>query len=353
MMNTGDFNVWRKLIAVSATSTGIFVLYNSEERRQRIVEGYSLRFDQALTHCEGSSGSVARNIGTSFTTPSRLRQVLASTSVLSLPLPRIPIPNDPDLSLSKRRQNSRARSEKDIQKLHAEIQAAVHSGAENVQEIVGGKLLRSFEILFGSGTTPQSRQDFLQEYGCTGWTENIIEVLLELGSNRGFVEIGAGNGQWARVLSDRYKDSTYASQHNGKKFDFCLAFDNMSALPLDPKVFHNRTKPYHDHFYAKVQTCDSIDTVLKQWQCRGRVLLLVYPSPASSMAADALRAYASMSSVNDTLVYVGEGRGGANANDDFFNALESGSWVLTTIHPVRSFGSKGYEKMFIFTKNKI
>jgi hypothetical protein len=260
------------------------------------------------------------------------------------------IPGDPDLNLESRRIRDRQKSDRALEDLQSVIQRTIREAGGDVEKKVGELLLRSYEILYGPDTHPQQRQAFLQQYGCTGWTEEVIITLLELGASRGFVEIGAGNGQWARILTDRYLESEYFSQNPKKTFEFCLAYDNMSALPLNPEVYHERTQPYHRFFYPNVQPCNSIDNVLGQWKCRGRVLLLVYPSPGNDMAADALKAYAEISPLNDTVVYVGEGRGGANANDAFFDCVESGEWILAQMIPVRIFGSKGYEKLHVLKR---
>merc|ERR1712039_296311 len=58
-----------------------------------------------------------------------------------------------------------------------------------------------------------------------------------------------------------------------------------------------------------------------------RSLLLVYPNPGP-MARRCLDNY-----TGDTLVYVGEGRGGVNADDAFFDALAQG-WRLLSSHAV-------------------
>ena len=281
--------------------------------------------------------------------PSWFRQTLVRLHLASLPLPRIVIPNDPDLTLSGRHIRERQHDELELRKLQGAIQEAVQQGGD--RQRIGALLQQSYNILYGSNLLPQHRQDFLQQYGCTAWTEPVLLELLELGASRGLVEIGAGHGQWARVLNDRFQElRASTTQGKKKKFDFCLAFDNKSALPLDPTVYHRYTQPYHDYFYDQVQPCASIAAVLQQWPCRGRILLLVYPSPNDPMAVDAMRAYAAVSPLNDTVVYVGEGRGGANADDDFFDYLESGEWILCKILPVQSFGGKGFEKLYIFKR---
>jgi hypothetical protein len=210
-------------------------------------------------------------------------------------------------------------------------------------------------VVYGSNVTLHDRQQFLEQYGCTGYTEEIIHELLQLASNndRGICEIGAGNGQWARVLSDRYQKEF--QNRNNKHWEFVLAFDDFSNVPLDPKMYHSKTQPAHDYFYSKVRHVRSVKDTLKQWSCRGRILLLVYPPPASNMAVDAVRTYDHVNphaTHPGIIVYVGEGRGGCNANDEFFDYMENPDhgWILEKVLQPISFGSKGYEKMYIFRK---
>ena len=56
--------------------------------------------------------------------------------------------------------------------------------------------------------------------------------------------------------------------------------------------------------------------------------------------------------MNDTVVFVGEGRGGANANDDLFNLFENGEWTLMKVAQVKPLGSKGYEKLYILKRHR-
>jgi len=278
--------------------------------------------------------------------PSWIRRSLAAVSLTSLPLPRVLVKNDPDLSLSRRQRNERHRDERAVHILQQQFAQAASKGDN---EAAGQALKRIFEIMYGKDILPQERQDFLARYGCTGWTEEVLLHLLKLAENRGYVENGAGNGQWARILSDRYSESDAKKRHR-KKFDFVLAYDDMSQLPLNPKIYHERTQPHHDYFF-NVKKCDSPEAIFHQWACRGRVLLLIFPPPNTDMALRTVKAYAEASPLNDTIVYVGEGRGGASANDKFFDYLESGDWILWKILPVQTFG-KGYERLFILKRRQ-
>ena len=114
------------------------------------------------------------------------------------------------------------------------------------------------------------------------------------------------------------------------------------------------------------------------------VIHRVYPPPGP-MAVETAQAYVNATPENDTIVYVGEGLGGANANNEFFeqflgmdsnksketttdessnmsvvnnqnnNAKKESSgknqWAVLNvmdIHP--SPGGKGYEKLFVLKK---
>mmetsp|Transcript_23823 Transcript_23823/g.40626 ORF Transcript_23823/g.40626 Transcript_23823/m.40626 type:complete len:390 (-) Transcript_23823:1018-2187(-) len=217
------------------------------------------------------------------------------------------------------------------------------------------------ELVYGKGVTPQIREDFLAQYGCVGHTPEIVKYLVdELAKDRGIVEVGAGNGQWARSINDFHNLQRKQNNPTGKAFDLVLAFDNMQELPLSPKIYHQRTVPAKQYFYDKVKLASHVDAV-KGFASRGRVLMLVYPSPGS-MALETVKAYVESSDQNDTVVYVGEGIGGANADEDFFNYFlgktdddpKEAEWVLLKVMEVkRSPGGKGYEKMFVFQRKRL
>jgi hypothetical protein len=306
----------------------------------------------------------------------------------SLPLPRRIGPNDPDLVLTRRQRRQRQRDEQQARALQQRLvqlvqqkQQRQHQNALKHDELdlqLAQLIQELYGVLYGDGVTPQSRQEFLERHGCTGWTEHAMDAILRRagmrgrrGSDdhneetkwqphqqlpRGVVEIGAGHGQWAREIADRYQRLRLDANSlvPSKPFDIVLAYDDRSSLPLNANVYHSQTRPHRSYFYDRVQPCPSIQAVLSQWQCRGRVLLLVYPPPDSDMARDALQVYADVNDGSATVVYVGEGRGGANANDAFFDLLEASDaqWILEEIVNVQPMGSKGYERMFVFTRSK-
>jgi hypothetical protein len=215
------------------------------------------------------------------------------------------------------------------------------------------------EILYGKGFTVQDRQVYLEKHGCVQTTPQALAVVHRALQTlptadttseelRGIVEIGVGFGQWARQLIDAYKIDI-------------VAFDNMENLPLDPRVHHKQTKGYELYFYQdKVFFGDHHIFQNKQMQevhrLNGRVLMMIFPDPGS-MAVQSLVAYSESSDRNDMLIYVGEGRGGANGNDAFFDELDSvdaegnSKWVLQETCKLSPFGQKGFERLFVFKRN--
>jgi hypothetical protein len=300
------------------------------------------------------------------------RRILYPLLGVPLPVPRLVTPWDPALTLSSRAIRQRQRDERKLRQLllllleHPNQTATTPKNQQQRQETLGREL---FQAVYGRGVTPQQREDFLVRYGCTGWTDTILHYLVKtLGESRGMVEIGAGHGQWARALNDAYQQYHHGQLHKdyhlampsaGKQFDFVLAYDDQSNLPLNTHIYNQYTQPHHEYFGTvhKLQTGDDthLQKVLKSWTCRGRVLLLVYPPPGP-MANSVLQTYIQAAPLhNDTVVYVGEGRGGANADDAFFDTFtqNDGEWILIQELPVQTPpGDKGYEKLVVLQRRQ-
>ena len=286
--------------------------------------------------------------------------------------PRLLTPRDPLFSYPElKRGLARRRNDEERVKQILSSPEVMKARKNNDQNAMKSILQEMNTVVYGKGITPQMREDFLMQYGCTGFTDDILDYLVRNYGARGLIDIGAGNGQWARALNDYYNKSQQSDDASNisKSWDFVLAYDNMEQLPLSPKIYHNKTLPAHKYFYDKVQRATHIDAVQNS---RGRVLLLVYPPPGP-MAFETVQAYLNSSPgysgsyQNDTVVYVGEGRGGANADDKFFDLFLGGNnaiqhnekdgtkknqWVLEKVMNVHTCpGGKGYEKMFVFKRS--
>lgn len=391
VLKSGAFSSFRSsplVFAAAASASALFLTWTDGTRNDSLSlvrnggDTAALLFDvnsfslpnkhlwNGLMHsicaCESSSNGKARPIDADVTPKplSSLKLLLYKSKLLPhsyLPVPRLLTPKDPvfDYPEFKRGLRHRKRDEVKLNKLLASNELQEARATQN-QEKLHSILDQMHKLLYGEGVTPQVREDFLIQNGCTGFTPEILEYLVELGKGRGFVEIGAGNGQWARALTDCHvgyceRSAKQSTDKKLQKFEFVQAYDNMQDLPLSPKIYHNRTQPAHRYFYPNVRQCDSHTDVVQGYASRGRILLLVFPPPAP-MAIETIKAYVNAHKENDTVVYVGEGKGGANGSDELFDYLLGNSndgvkWALVKMMNVQICpGGKGYEKMFVFKR---
>mmetsp|Transcript_565 Transcript_565/g.1198 ORF Transcript_565/g.1198 Transcript_565/m.1198 type:complete len:403 (+) Transcript_565:101-1309(+) len=362
--------------SVSAALVSTTHLTSERSEKQGISLSYRSAAPQAICACEKNLNTDATPLplptSTKRASPpplSRLTLLLYASKLYPysyLPTPRLITPRDPLFAYPElkrglvRRRNDEERV-KQILSSPELMEARKNQDQAQMQTIL--KQMNS--VVYGDGITPQAREDFLMQFGCTGFTDETLQYIVQTFGHRGVLEVGAGNGQWARALSDYYNEFVQ-NQHEKKNFrqswDFILAYDNMKELPLSPKVYHQNTVPAKKNFYSNVKRASHVDAVQN---ARGRVLMLVYPPPGP-MALETVLAYLNASLrydgsyKNDTIVYVGEGRGGANADDAFFdyflgknvaNKDTENSWVLEKVMGVQTCpGGKGYEKMFVFRR---
>lgn len=154
-----------------------------------------------------------------------------------------------------------------------------------------------------------------------------------------------------------------------------MAFDSLTNLP---SISYGQTASNHDSFhnefinkymYTSVQKGSErvldrqiTEQTHEDFDISRRALMIIYPDP-SKMAYNSLVKYCENDSLiwNDLLIYVGEGRNGANADESFFDILEGLSeegkkyqWRLVKTCPLKPFGgqnSKGFERLFIFKRD--
>ena len=178
----------------------------------------------------------------------------------------------------------------------AELEADIQRGIEH--------------LLFG--TDAGRHRQYLDRYGCTEWTEEALQTLTQWGP---LLEIGAGRGQWARELRKRNVD--------------ILAFDDMSNVPLPEQ-----------RFVTKVLRGDHSEVPRHP----DRTLFLCYPPPGA-MARQCLQLYQGR-----TLLYVGEGYRGVNADEHFFRMLD-GAWDCAEAVELKPFPG-GCERLWVLKRRK-
>ena len=237
-----------------------------------------------------------------------------------------------------------------------------YDAAARALTALDGEVKARVEGMLYPGARAGERQAYLECHGCAAWTEAALARIRSRAAaeGSGVLELGAGLGHWARALRARGVD--------------VRAFDDMSLLPLGPSrrpdpllvepgdvdsVLRGRGKRKRlqqqqsgggaadgasgdggGHGGGKVL---ALDPPPDAHSLHARALLLVFPDPGP-MAHDALSAYRGR-----TLIYVGEARAGCNADDAFFDALESDRWQLDATEELNPFPGN-HEKLYVFRR---
>merc|ERR1712146_667934 len=127
--------------------------------------------------------------------------------------------DDPEL------QQGLEQRERDVVKLHqymAEMREKfIKLGASEPDDLKRAELyakfredvLRDTQIILYGVVEPHARQAYLDTYGCARWTDSALELIKEFSP---IVELGAGQGQWQRALTEAVAN--------------VVAFDNESSL---------------------------------------------------------------------------------------------------------------------------
>lgn len=137
----------------------------------------------------------------------------------------------------------------------------------------------------------RSREESRRRWAWGVPNEAVLDAIAEWGP---VVEVGAGTGYWARLLSDRGVDVVACDvrppphPENGYHGDDAVPFFDVRAVGPEFAASH-----------------------------RDRTLLICWPPYDDPLAADAVEAHG-----GERLVYVGEGEGGCTADDRFFHVLD-------------------------------
>ena len=165
------------------------------------------------------------------------------------------------------------------------------------------------------GVQADSRQQYEAEFGNCRYTPEAIKTICALSP---LVEFRADRGHWQRELT-------------------AAGAAIVSYVPWKPHPHSDALPPE----MGKVLPGD--ETAIRMHQ--DKTLLLVYPPPGD-MSLRCLQEYR-----GDALVYVGEGRGGVNSCDDFFDRLDA-EWEVVTTLDLDPF-PRCFEKLFVLRRNRI
>lgn len=166
------------------------------------------------------------------------------------------------------------------------------------EEVAGGVSVgRNRDALNRRGfDTFHRRDDLVDKYA---WAIPNEEAIATISEQAPILEVGAGRGYWAKCVREYLDDvgAVVATESD-------LRWDELWTLPLLEYDAVEAVREYGD----------------------GRALLLVWPPIDNTMAGDAVEAYH-----GDTVLYVGEGRGGCTADDHFHKLLHRQYDLVETV----------------------
>ena len=216
-----------------------------------------------------------------------------------------------------------------------------HPDAAAVAALKATAALEAHRALYGNAPEcdPGARERYLAQYGCARWTDAALAAVRAAAGPRGVIEIGAGRGQWAAALEARGVD--------------VLAFDSYAEIPQGATEASR----------ARVRAGN--ETELLKRAHRGRTLFLCYPPPVRDarrcMALRSVAYYARALNLVSRerggdggeparIVYVGEGRGGANACGAFFDMLDR-EWEVERVMELDPWPGN-HERLFVLRRRQ-
>ena len=139
----------------------------------------------------------------------------------------------------------------------------------------------------------QLRNHFVREFSWAIPTPDIVKKIYDATVGKKILEVGAGNGLWAKLL-----------KMSGSEIIATDSFESHGFI--------------EDNTYLPVHNLEAVAAIEQNRDCD--VLMLIWPAYDTDMAERAIKAFN-----GSTVIYIGEGYGGCNANDAFFDEL-SKNW---------------------------
>lgn len=153
----------------------------------------------------------------------------------------------------------------------------------------------------------RKRRDFLHSYA---WAIPNKEILTALTTRSPIIEIGAGNGYWTRCINENGGDS----------------------IAVDPGPTSPTWTTVHDDDHTIVT--DHAD----------RTLLLCWPAFSAEWPAETIQQYD-----GDTLVYIGEGRGGVTGSPRMHRVISQAFGTADRVIDIPQWASAD-DRAYIFTR---
>jgi hypothetical protein len=133
------------------------------------------------------------------------------------------------------------------------------------------------------------RSKFVREFSWAIPTIDVVGKIRDATLGKKILEVGAGNGLWAKLLK----------------------MSGSEIIATDSFESHGFSE---DNTYLPVHNLEAVAAIEQNRDCD--VLMLIWPAYDTDMAERALKAFK-----GSTVVYIGEGYSGCNANDAFFEEL--------------------------------
>lgn len=156
---------------------------------------------------------------------------------------------------------------------------------------------KRFQDQMSTGGPFRQRQKLVHKYS---WAIPCDEALDEIAKYSPIIEIGAGTGYWASLLKAK-----------GAR---------VSAFDINPPIFSE------NEWHGETRSCFTDVVTGSVENINGDTLFLCWPPYGGRLAYDCL-----LKSQSRIVIYIGEGRGGCTADDDFYDHLDANFELIKEI----------------------
>jgi len=186
------------------------------------------------------------------------------------------------------------------------------------ESLLTGNIDRTLEIMNIWLDTISARDLFVKLFAWAIPDKNALYKIKNFVGDNKVLEIGAGNGFWASLLST-------------------IGVLNLIAVDIfSPGYLFSPENTFYP-----IINMSSDEALIKHSDAD--TLISIWPPYDEPMATNALRAF-----TGSKFVYIGEGWGGCNADDDFFRELEL-NWILVETIKIKTW-EYIYDSLKLYTR---